>query len=57
MGLAVVSMLYGLFERELRRRKTKYLQDRIIKLEERLDPNRESSGLTPRGETRPEDKA
>ena len=54
--IAVIGILYGLFERELRRRKTAYLQNRITKLEKMIDPNRESSGLTARGETNREDK-
>lgn len=54
--LAIAGILYGLFERELRRRKTAYLQGRITKLEKMIDPQRESSGLTPRGETSEEDK-
>lgn len=54
--LAIVGILYGLIERELRRRKTAYLQGRITKLEKILNPQRESSGLTPRGETNEEDK-
>lgn len=54
--MAVVAVIYGLAERELRRRKTAYLQNRIIELEQQLDPNRESSTLTVRGETNPKDK-
>ena len=50
-GIAVVAALYGLLERELRRRKTAYLQGRITKLEEQIHPGRTSSGLTARGET------
>jgi len=40
----------------LRKRKTEYFQNRIKLLEEEIDPNRSSSGLTPKGETKPEDK-
>jgi hypothetical protein len=49
--IAVVAILYGLVERELRRRKTAYLQGRIAKLESKIDPDRSSSGLNKRGET------
>lgn len=54
--IAALGIFYGLFERKLRQRKTEYLQERIAKLERALDPQRESSGLTPRGETNKEDR-
>lgn len=50
------SIIYGLGQRELRRRNIKRLTERPIEMEKRLDPNRSSSGLTTRGTTRPEDK-
>jgi len=50
------SIIYGLGERELRRRNIRRLTLRSRELEERLDPKRTSSGLTSRGTTRPEDK-
>lgn len=55
-AVAIAGIVYGLSERELRRRKTAYLQGRITKLEKMLDSNRESSGLTERGETSLGDK-
>lgn len=54
--VAILGVLYGLFERKLRQRKTEYLQDRITKLEKTIDLKRESSGLTPRGETNEGDR-
>lgn len=55
-SFAVVAILYGFVERKLRQRKTRYLQARIVQLEKLRDPQRESSGLTPTGETNKEDK-
>lgn len=55
-AIAVISVLYGLFERKLRQRKTNYFQDRIVKLERQIDPERSSSELLPTGETRKEDR-
>lgn len=43
-------------ERKAKEKKTKYLQDRIIELEKKIDPSRSTSGLTPEGRTNPEDK-
>lgn len=54
--IAIVAILYGLVERELRRRKTAYLHGRITMLEKTIDPSRSSSGLNTRGET-PKDLA
>ena len=54
--IALLSMFYGFVERKLRQRKTKYLQARITRLEQARDPRRESSQLTPTGETNKEDK-
>ncbi len=54
-GVALIAIIYGLIQRELRRRKTAYLQGRIVRLEQQIDPGRTSSGLTTRGETRGED--
>jgi membrane protein implicated in regulation of membrane protease activity len=47
---------WAMIERVLRQRKTKYLQDRIKQLEERLDPDRSSSELTRTGKTNPKDR-
>jgi hypothetical protein len=46
---------YGMRQRKLRRDTVERLANRNIELEKRLDPNRTSSQLTPRGDTRPED--
>ena len=54
--VAIVFIIYSFREKSLRRRKTKYLQGRINKLEKSIDPNRESSGLTPTGETNEDDE-
>jgi p-aminobenzoyl-glutamate transporter AbgT len=49
-------VLYGASERELRKRTVERLAKRISELELQLDPNRSSSNLTSRGDTRPEDQ-
>ena len=52
-GLAIA---YGFFQRNLRKNTVERLQKRIQELETGIDPNRTSSNLTPRGDTRPEDR-
>ncbi len=47
---------YGLQQRRLRKNTIERLQGRIQEHERRIDPQRTSSRLTARGETRPEDK-
>lgn len=47
---------YGLRQRELLHRNIDRLGNRIPELEKQIDPNRTSSRLTSRGETRPEDE-
>ena len=47
---------YGLAERSLKRRTIRRLTARTAELELRLDPNRTTSQLTPRGTTRREDR-
>jgi hypothetical protein len=47
---------WGLIERMLRQRKTEYFQQRIRDLEKKIDPQRTTSGLTPKGKTNPQDK-
>jgi len=47
---------YGLNERRLRHKKTERLAAHAQELEKIIDPKRTSSGLTPKGTTRPEDK-
>jgi len=49
-------VLYGLRQRQLRQRNIKRLTARILVLERQKDPYRSSSGLTPRGTTRPSDR-
>jgi hypothetical protein len=53
--LAGGGMLYGFGQRRLRKNTIERLQSRNQSLEQSLDPNRTSSRLTPRGDTRPED--
>lgn len=50
------SIAYGVGERRLRRREIKRHTERPRKLEQLIDPNRTSSGLTSEGTTRPEDR-
>ncbi len=47
---------YGLGQNRLRKRIVEHLHGRIRELEERVDPQRSSSNLTPSGDTRPEDE-
>lgn|SRR5690348_6333529 len=54
--LAGGGVTYGWGQRRLRRRDIERLTPRPRQLETMLDPNRTSSGLTPRGTTRPEDQ-
>ncbi|WP_316228580.1 hypothetical protein [Bradyrhizobium sp. SZCCHNR2023] len=56
LSLAVGGCAWGAIERVLRHRKVEQMSGRIKDLETRLDPNRSSSGLTPRGKTNPKDK-
>ncbi len=49
-------LAYGWKQRKLRRDTVERLQKRIQALESKVDLNRTSSQLTPRGDTRPEDK-
>ncbi|MCX7359020.1 MAG: hypothetical protein NT015_12875 [Alphaproteobacteria bacterium] len=53
--VAILFGAYGYNERRLRREKTEQLSAHIKELERRLDPNRTSSSLTPKGTT-PKDK-
>ena len=54
VGLSGV--VYGRLQRRLRKDVIEKLQGRINQLEKQIDKNRSSSKLTPRGDTRPEDK-
>ncbi len=49
-------MVYGIKQRELRKDTIERLVGRIKQLEDEVDPNRTSSNLTKRGDTRPEDR-
>jgi hypothetical protein len=49
-------VVYGFRERALRQRTIERLQRRVQELEAAQDPSRTSSKLTPRGETRPQDR-
>lgn len=55
-SLATASIAYGYLQRRERRRKTASLQDRIVLLERKIDPNRTSSLLEVDGSTREEDR-
>lgn len=54
--LAGGGSLYGYGQNRLKKRTTESLTKRITQLERMVDPSRSTSGLTPRGETRKEDK-
>jgi hypothetical protein len=56
ISLAGAGVAWGVIERAVRLRKVDYMQGRIKELEERIDPNRTSSGLTTRGTTNPRDR-
>jgi len=52
----VGGIIYGVNQRKLRKDTIERLQKRIQELESNIDSNRTTSNLTPRGDTRPEDK-
>lgn len=54
--VGVAGVVYGRRERRLRRDAVERLHGRIAELEAQIDPGRSSSRLTPRGDTRPEDR-
>jgi hypothetical protein len=54
--VGVVGAGYGAVERHLRRRNIKRLTAHTAELEKRLHPARTTSGLTPKGRTRREDR-
>ena len=54
--LVVLAVGYGMWERHLRQRETRRHASRISELESERDPNRGTSGLTPSGQTRKEDR-
>jgi p-aminobenzoyl-glutamate transporter AbgT len=55
--LAGGGIVYGVGQRYLRRRHIKHVVPAKNRLEEMLDPNRSSSGLTPQGTTHPGDES
>ena len=54
--IGAILIAWAVTENFLRKHKTRVLSNRVRELEERLDINRESSGLTPTGATNPEDR-
>ena len=54
--VGLIGTMYGYSQRNLRRDTIERLQLRIVELERIIDDRRSSSRLTPRGETRPEDR-
>jgi hypothetical protein len=56
ISLAGAGVAWGAVERTLRLRKVDQMQGRIKQLEQMIDPNRSSSGLTTRGTTNPRDR-
>jgi len=56
IALAGCTAAWAIVERGLRHRKVEYLQARVVALEQHLDPNRSSSGLTAKGQTHPVDR-
>lgn len=53
--LVIIFFVWATLERQLRLKKVASMQNHIVELEKRLDPNRTSSMLTHKGETNPED--
>jgi hypothetical protein len=58
VGTAVGGLggVYGLWQRNLHRRAIAHFAPRLTRYEQGVDPNRTSTGLTPFGETNPEDE-
>jgi hypothetical protein len=54
--LGGAGLAYGVAQKKLRQKTVERLQPRVQELEERLDPNRTTSDLTPKGETNPADR-
>jgi hypothetical protein len=55
ISLTGAACAWAAVERWLRHRKVESMQARIRELETAIDPNRSTSGLTPRGQTNPRD--
>jgi hypothetical protein len=56
-SIAGLTSLWAVAERKLRQRKVAYMQGRVRELEQKIDPNRSTSGLTEKGRTHPRDRA
>jgi len=54
--VSFISICWALVERKLRQSKTAQMSSHQVKLEKKIDPHRQSSGLTQAGNTHPEDK-
>ena len=50
-GVCVIAIAYGLFQRRLRQKNIQRESARVKHFEEKLDPERTSSNLTPKGRT------
>jgi hypothetical protein len=55
-SVGITGVGYGVWQRRVRRTTVERLAARVKELEEKIDPRRSSSSLTPRGETKPEDR-
>jgi hypothetical protein len=56
LTMAGSTTAWAIMERTLRHRKVDSMQGRIRQLEQMIDPNRTSSGLTTQGKTHPRDR-
>lgn len=54
--VAGLTTFWAVAERMLRQRKVGYMQGRIKELEQKIDPQRSTSGLTEKGRTHPRDR-
>jgi hypothetical protein len=57
LSVSGLSIAYGVYQKQQKKITTERLHKRIKELEIQINPERSSSGLTPRGETNPADKA
>lgn len=55
-GITGAAIVWAILERRLRKSTVRHLSQRLVVIENRLDPDRSSSNLTETGETRPEDR-
>ena len=53
--VVLIAIAYGAYQSRLRKTLIERLTGRQIELEKKIDQNRTSSGITPKGKTRPED--